>query len=187
LIPVGGQHFTHDIAIGLRTPQSAAENLKKKYGSAMISLVANDETIEVEGVGGRKARSVLRRDLVEVIEPRAEETLQLVHQDIRLSGLLPVLGSGVVLTGGASQLEGILEMAEFLFDVPVRRGTPGKVGGLTEIVRSPAFATAVGLLLFGLSQKGYTEAVPMALASSSTERKNQTWSIRLRDLFDGLF
>lgn len=187
LIPVGGQHFTHDIAIGLRTPQMSAEDLKKKFGSAMMSLVSDEDMIEVEGVGGRKARSVLRRDLAEVIEPRAEETLQLIHQDIKLSGLLPVLGSGVVLAGGASQLEGLLEMAEFLFDVPVRRGIPGKVGGLTEIVRSPGFATSVGLLLFGLSQKGYTEAVPVALASSNNDRKSSNWSSRFRDLFDGLF
>lgn len=187
LIPVGGQHFTHDIAIGLRTPQMAAEDLKKKFGSAMASIVPAEETIEVEGVGGRKSRTVLRRDLVEVIEPRAEETLQLIQQDLKLSGLLPVMGSGVVFSGGASQLEGLLEMAEFLFDIPVRRGVPGKVGGLTEIVRSPAFATAVGLLLFGLSQKGYTEAVPVALASTNGEKKNPLWPIRFRDLFDGLF
>lgn len=187
LIPVGGQHFTHDIAIGLRTPQMAAEDLKKKFGSAMASIVPAEETIDVEGVGGRKSRTVLRRDLVEVIEPRAEETLQLIQQDLKLSGLLPVMGSGVVFTGGASQMEGLLEMAEFLFDIPVRRGIPGKVGGLTEIVRSPAFSTAVGLLLFGLSQKGYTEAVPVAMASVNGEKKNSLWPIRFRDLFDGLF
>lgn len=187
LIPVGGQHFTHDIAIGLRTPQMAAEDLKKKFGSAMASIVPAEETIDVEGVGGRKSRTVLRRDLVEVIEPRAEETLQLIQQDLKLSGLLPVMGSGVVFTGGASQMEGLLEMAEFLFDIPVRRGIPGKVGGLTEIVRSPAFSTAVGLLLFGLSQKGYTEAVPVAMASANGEKKNSLWPIRFRDLFDGLF
>ncbi len=187
LIPVGGQHFTHDIAIGLRTPQVSAEDLKKKFGSAMASIVPAEETIEVEGVGGRKARMVLRRDLVEVIEPRAEETLQLIHQDLKLSGLLPVLGSGVVFSGGASQLEGLLEMAEFLFDIPVRRGIPGRIGGLTEIIRSPQFATSVGLLLFGLSQKGYTEAVPVALASSGSDRGKSIWPIRFRDLFDGLF
>lgn len=187
LIPVGGQHFTHDIAIGLRTPQMSAEELKKKFGSAMASIVPPEETVEVEGVGGRKARVVLRRDLVEVIEPRAEETLQLIHQDLKLSGLLPVMGSGVVFSGGASQLEGLLEMAEFLFDIPVRRGIPGRVGGLTEIVRSPQFATSVGLLLFGLSQKGYTEAVPVALASNGTDRAKSLWPIRIKDLFDGLF
>jgi len=161
VIPVGGQHFTHDIAIGLRTPQISAEDLKKKYGCAIAVLTNENETIEVEGVGGRKARTVLRRDLAEVIEPRAEETLQMVSNDLRMSGLLPLLGSGVVLTGGASQLEGLIEMGEFVFDIPVRRGLPTsnkKVGGLTDVVKSTAFATAVGLLLFGLAQKKFTKA-----------------------------
>lgn len=188
LIPVGGQHFSHDIAIGLRTPQSSAEELKKKYGAAMLSLVSDDETIEVEGVGGRKARTVLRRDLVEVIEPRAEETLQLIQQDLRLSGLIPLIGSGVVLTGGASQMEGLLEMAEFIFDVPVRKGIPGKVGGLTEVVRSASFSTAVGLLLFGQSKKRYTEATPMAVpGASKIEKQGSNWSLKVKDFFDGLF
>lgn len=187
LIPVGGQHFTHDIAIGLRTPQGAAEDLKKKFGSAMASLVPREETIEVEGVGGRKARTVLRHDLAEVIEPRAEETLQLIHQDIKLSGLMPVLGSGVVLTGGASEMEGLLEMAEFLFDIPVRRGSPGKVGGLSEVIRSPRFSTAVGLLIFGLSRKGYTEAIPVASLAAGGDRSRGNWSNRIRDFIDGLF
>lgn len=187
LIPVGGQHFSHDVAIGLRTPQSSAEELKKKYGSAMKTLVPEEETIEVEGVGGRKSRTVLRRDLVEVIEPRAEETLQLIQQDIRLSGLLPLMGSGVVLTGGASQLEGMLEMAEFIFDIPVRKGIPGKVGGLTEIVRASSFSTAVGLLLYGQSKKRYTEAFPVAVHGSNKETDGSRWSMKMKDFFEGLF
>jgi cell division protein FtsA len=174
VIPVGGQHFSHDIAIGLRTPQIAAEELKKKYGCAIATLVNEDETIEVEGVGGRKARTVLRRDLAEVIEPRAEETLQMISNDLRMSGLLPLLGSGVVLTGGSSQLEGLIEMGEFVFDVPVRRGLPTsnkKIGGLTEVVKSPAFATAVGVLLYALAQKRFTKA------SSMTGLSNQkSWN-----------
>jgi cell division protein FtsA len=160
LIPVGGSYFTHDIAIGLRTPQVSAEELKKKYGCALATLVSENETIEVEGVGGRKSRTVLRRDLAEVIEPRAEETLQLIQNDLRMSGLLPLLGSGVVLTGGGSQLEGLIEMGEFIFDIPVRKGVPQQVGGLTELVRSPSYANAVGLLLYGLqnNQKKYVAA-----------------------------
>lgn len=192
LIPVGGQHFTHDIAIGLRTPQFSAEELKKKFGSAISSRIPGEEMVEVEGVGGRKSRTVMRRDLVEVIEPRAEEILQLIHQDLKLSGLLPVLGSGVVLTGGASQLEGLLEMAEYLFDIPVRRGIPGKVGGLTEVVKSPASSTAVGLLLFGLSQKGFTDAVPVSISHAAGEKTNSmfgfsSWNEKVKNFFDGLF
>lgn len=153
VIPVGGQHFTHDVAVGLRTPQFSAEGLKKKYGCAMASMVNDNETIEVEGVGGRKARVMPRKDLADVIEARAEETLNLIANDIRMSGLVPYLGSGIVLTGGASQLDGLIEMGEFIFDIPVRRGLPGKVGGLVEVVKSGEFATAVGLLLYGLSQR----------------------------------
>lgn len=152
-IPIGGQHFTHDVAVGLRTPQFAAEVLKKKYGCAMASMVNESETIEVEGVGGRKARVIPRKDLADVIEARAEETLNLLANDIRMSGLMPMLGSGIVLTGGASQLEGLVEMGEFIFDVPVRRGGPREIGGLTDVVRTGEFSTAVGLLLYALGQR----------------------------------
>jgi len=158
VIPIGGQHFTHDVAVGLRTPQVSAEELKVKYGCAMASLVSEEEVMDVEGVGGRKTRTVLRREIADVIEPRAEETLQLIQNDLRMSGLLPLMGSGIVLTGGASQLDGLIEMGEFVFDVPVRRGAPGKVGGLAEIVKSPASSTAVGLLLYGFSQNKHQGA-----------------------------
>ena len=149
-IPVGGQHFTHDVAVGLRTPQIAAEELKKKHGSALASLIQDNESIEVEGVGGRKSREIPKKDLATVLEARAEETLSLIANDVRLSGLLPMLGSGIILTGGASQLEGLGEMGEFIFDVPVRRGHPGKVGGLTDVIKASEYATCVGLLLYGL-------------------------------------
>ncbi|MEK2646585.1 cell division protein FtsA [Bdellovibrio sp. BCCA] len=152
-IPVGGQHFTHDVAVGLRTPQFAAESLKIKHGCAMASMVNENETIEVEGVGGRKARVIPRKDLADVIEARAEETLNLVANDIRMSGVMPMLGSGIVLTGGASQLDGLVEMGEFIFDIPVRRGAPREIGGLTDVVKSGEFSAAVGLLLYALGQK----------------------------------
>ncbi len=152
LIPVGGSHFTHDIAVGLRTPQAAAEELKKKFGCAMAGLIEAQEAIEVEGVGGRKSRTVLRKDLAEVIEPRAEEVLQMIHQDIQRSGLLPMLGSGVVLTGGGSQLDGMIEMGEFVLDLPVRRGLPVGIGGINEIVKSASHAAAVGLLMYGYKE-----------------------------------
>jgi cell division protein FtsA len=150
LIPLGGQHFTHDVAVGLRTPQFAAEELKKKYGCAMASMVNENETIEVEGVGGRKSRVIPRKDLADVIEARAEETLNLIANDIRMSGLMPMLGSGIVLTGGGSQLDGLVEMGEFIFDIPIRRGSPRDIGGLTDVVKSAEFSTAVGLLLCAL-------------------------------------
>lgn len=152
-IPVGGQHFTQDVAVGLRTPQVSAEELKKKHGCALASIVSEADSIEVEGVGGRKARQIPRKDLSVVLEARAEETLNLIANDVRLSGLVPLLGSGIVLTGGASQLEGLVEMGEFIFDIPVRRGVPGKVGGLQDVVKSAEYATCVGLLLYGLRER----------------------------------
>lgn len=189
VIPVGGQHFTHDIAIGLRTPQIAAEEIKRKYGCAMSSLVGEDEVVEVEGVGGRKARTVLRRDLSEVLEPRAEETLQLIQNDIQMSGLAPLMGSGVVLTGGASQMEGMLEMAEFILDLPVRKGLPvhanSNVGGLVEVVRSPAFSTAVGILRYGLTKKRFTKASSTAEIELPATMTNLGQKIKniIEDLF----
>ncbi|MFP5519125.1 MAG: cell division protein FtsA [Bdellovibrionia bacterium] len=152
VIPVGGSHFTHDVAVGLRTPQVAAEGLKKKYGCAMASMVNETETIEVDGVGGRKPRVIPRRDLADVIEARAEETLNLIANDVRMSGLMPMLGSGIVLTGGASQLDGLVEMGEFIFDIPVRRGVPSHIGGLTDVVKTADYASAVGLLLYAFEE-----------------------------------
>lgn len=149
---VGGSHFTHDVAVGLRTPQTNAEKLKKKFGCAMPSLVNVQETIEVEGVGGRKTRTVFRKDLCDIIEPRAEETLNLINNELQKSGMINLLGSGIVLTGGASELDGLIEMADFTFDLPVRKGVPQSVGGLTDIVGYPSFSTAVGLILYGLEQ-----------------------------------
>lgn len=185
-IPVGGQHFTHDVAVGLRTPQFAAEELKKKHGCAMASMVNENETIEVEGVGGRKARMIPRRDLVDVIEARAEETLNLIANDIRMSGLVPMLGSGIVLTGGASQLDGLVEMGEFIFDIPVRRGAPTQVGGLTDVVKTGEYSVAVGLLLYALAQN------KDILANHSASDVNISESLdgitkRIKDFFGQIF
>jgi cell division protein FtsA len=153
LLPVGGQNFTHDVAIGLKTTQNHAETLKRKYGCALPEMVNEDEAIEVESVGGRKPRTLMRRDLCEVVEARAEETLELIHRDLEEKGLIGKLGSGVVLTGGASLLNGLVEMGDFVLDVPVRKGWPEKVGGLVDVVRQPTCATVVGVMLYGLSQE----------------------------------
>ena len=188
-VPVGGSHFTQDIAMGLRTPQTSAETVKKKFGCAITDLVDENETIEVEGVGGRKPRAILRRDLCAVIEPRAEETISLVWQEIRQSGLDSQMGSGLVLTGGACQLEGLLEMGEFIADVPVRKGFPERVGGLTDIVKMPEAATAVGLLIYGLENMNANErkqlmashsndSVPIADAMTDLAKK-------VKDFFNG--
>lgn len=153
VIPIGGAHFTNDISVGLRTPQFAAEKLKKKYGTAVASLVSEDDIVEVEGVGGRKARTIPRRELAHIIEARAEECLGMIANNIRSSGLQPVLGSGIVITGGTSSMDGLIEMGEFVFDIPVRRGFPKQVGGLKDVVKGGEFATSIGLLLHGYEQK----------------------------------
>lgn len=154
IVPVGGSHFTQDVAVGLRTPQVFAEILKKKYGCALATLVGDEETVEVEGVGGRKARSVARKELAHILEARSEECLSMVANHIRMSGLQPLLGSGVVITGGASQLDGLVEMGEFVFDLPIRRGYPQLVGGLKDVVKGCEFATSIGLLLYAVELKG---------------------------------
>jgi cell division protein FtsA len=148
VVAVGGEHFTSDIAVGLRTPIPDAEKLKRKSGCALSSMVDEDDTIEVASVGGRKPRLMARRILSEILQPRAEEIFHLVWDEIRRAGYEKSLNSGIVLTGGGSILEGMPEIAEQIFDLPVRRGYPTDVGGLSDHVSTPVFATPVGLLLY---------------------------------------
>lgn len=148
VVPVGGHHFTHDVAVGLRTPQKSAEEIKRKFGCALCDLIDGEEMIEVEGVGGRKARFVPKKYLSAVIEPRAEETLGLIRDKLANRGLFKHLGSGFVITGGGSQLQGLLEMGEFILESPLRRGYPDRADGLKDIVKNPSIATAVGLLMY---------------------------------------
>ncbi len=148
VINVGGNHITNDIAVGLRTPQTEAEKLKIRHGCCLKEMIAPEETIEVPGVGGRQPRIVSRRLLAEIIEPRTEEMFQLIKAEIEKTGYTELLGSGVVITGGASLLEGMPELSEMVFDMPVKRGYPFGMGGLRDIVNSPKFATGVGLLKY---------------------------------------
>ena len=149
VLTIGGDHFTNDIALGLRTPMGEAEKIKQRYGCAMASLVDEGENIEVASVGGRKPRNMSRRVLAEIIEPRAEELLELVQRELIKSGYEDMLGAGVVLTGGCALLDGLPELGEKIFGMPARRGFPQGMGGLTDVVASPAFATGVGLVLYG--------------------------------------
>ncbi len=148
VVPVGGDHFTNDIAVGLRTPIPDAEKVKRKYGCALSAMVDEDETIEVASVGGRKPRVMARRILSEILQPRAEEIFHLVWDEIRRAGYEKSLNSGIVLTGGGAILEGMPEIAEQIFDLPIRRGSPTGVGGLADHVSSPTFGTPVGLALY---------------------------------------
>ena len=148
VVGVGGDHFTNDIAVGLRTPVPEAEKIKRKNGCALSAMVDDDETIEVASVGGRRPRVMARRILSEILQPRAEEIFHLLWDEIRRAGYEKSLNSGIVLTGGGAILEGLPEIAEQIFDLPIRRGCPTGVGGLADHVNSPAFASAVGLVLY---------------------------------------
>lgn len=150
VLAIGGNHITNDIAIGLRTPQAEAEKIKKTYGCAMTALVRKDDTIEVPSTGGRESRILSRQILSEIIEPRVEEMFHLIKREVEISGFSDLIASGVVLTGGAASMEGITDLAEKIFKLPVRRGFPKGIGGLVDVVSSPMYATSVGLILFGL-------------------------------------
>ena len=157
VLALGGNNLTNDIAYGLRTPMQSAEDIKVKHGCALADMIKNDEVIEVPSVGGREHRTLSRRVLAEICEPRVEEILALVDQELVKSGYKNLIAAGVVLTGGTSMIEGMQELAEQIFDLPVRVGYPARLGGLHDVVNSPQFATAVGLLIFGAEKENQTE------------------------------
>ncbi len=149
VISLGGNQVTGDIAVGLRTPQSEAEKIKKKFGCAMTALASEEETIEVPSVGGHKPRTVSRHILGEIIEPRMEEIFDLVWREMMKSGYDRYISSGIVITGGTASMEGMVELAEQVFNLPVRRGIPRGITGLVDVVSSPMYATGVGLVIYG--------------------------------------
>ncbi|AWL12918.1 Cell division protein [Saliniradius amylolyticus] len=149
VIPVAGNQITSDIAKIFRTPISHAEEIKVNYACALKDMVSMEENIEVPSVGGRPSRTMSRHTLAEVIEPRYQELFELVHEQIRASGLEEQIAAGIVITGGSAKMEGAVEFAEELFHVPVRVGKPQGVKGLSEYVDDPGFATVVGLLQYG--------------------------------------
>ncbi len=149
VLPLGGGHVTNDIAVGLRTPLEAAEGIKRKYGCALPELVSEEETMEVPSVGGREPRILSRQLLVKIIQPRVEEIFEHIRREIARSGYWDALAAGAVLTGGATSMEGVPELAEDVLGIPTRRGLPRGIGGLTDVVKSPAYSTGVGLVRFG--------------------------------------
>ncbi|MCC5826209.1 cell division protein FtsA [Alkalimonas sp.] len=158
VVPVAGNQVTSDIAKIFRTPISHAEDIKVQYGCALRSMVGKEESIEVPSVGGRPARSMSRHTLAEVIEPRYQELFELVMEEIHSSGLEEQIAAGVVLTGGAAKIEGAVEFAEDVFQMPVRLGHPMQVTGLKDYVQDPAYASVVGLLLYGLESQEQSKA-----------------------------
>ena len=149
VIPIAGDQVTNDIAVALRTPTQHAEEIKIRYACALAQLASPDESIEVPSVGERAPRRLARQTLAEVVEPRYEELLTLVQAEIRRSGFEDLVAAGVVLTGGSAKMEGLVELAEEIFQMPVRLGAPNSVTGLVDVVRNPIYATGVGLLMFG--------------------------------------
>jgi len=152
VIPIAGDQVTNDIAMALRTPTQHAEEIKVKYACALTHLAASDEMIKVPSVGDRPARDLSRQALAEVVEPRYEELFTLIRDELRRSGYEDMVAAGIVLTGGTSRMEGVSELAEEIFHMPVRIACPQNVRGLADVVRNPIYATGVGLLHYALQE-----------------------------------
>lgn len=150
VLPVGSIHVTNDISIGLRTSIESAEMIKKKYGCADLSLVDASELVDVPSVGGRAPRRLFRQELTQIIQPRVSEIMEMVDHELMKSGKKDMLAAGIVLTGGGSMLEGCVEAAERVFNMPVRIGVPADIVGLKDVVATPQYANGVGLLKYGI-------------------------------------
>ncbi|MDD5033860.1 MAG: cell division protein FtsA [Methylococcaceae bacterium] len=149
VIPIAGDQVTNDIAVALRTPTQHAEEIKLKYACALTQLAKLEDAIEVPSIGDRPSRQISKLNLAEIVEPRYEELLLLVQAELRRSGFEDMIAAGIVLCGGSARVEGLVELAEEIFHMPVRLGLPQHVSGLSEVIRNPAYATGAGLLLFG--------------------------------------
>ena len=196
VIVMGGHRVTQDVAHGLRTSVSESELIKRKHGCALLSMLEEDETIQVPGVGPRPPREFQRRYLAEIIEPRVEEIFELARQELMSSGFMELAASGIVLTGGGSQMEGMCEIAEDIFQMPVRKGIPVQArsnggrelglseGGFAEVIQDPKFATGVGLVLYGARHEP-VEVDNEFLAHSEKGSPSLTsrFMSRMRDMF----
>lgn len=158
VIPIAGDQVTNDIAIALRTPTQAAEDIKLKFACALSAMANGDDLVDVPGTSERPGKKISRKMLADVVEPRYEELFSLVQAELRRSGFEELVAAGIVLTGGASKVTGGVELAEKVFRMPVRLGTPQRVRGMPDIVENPAYSTAIGLLLFGLEQQNMPRA-----------------------------
>ncbi len=150
VLGLGGHNLTNDLSIGLRTPIKEAERLKEEFGCSMASMIDKDQVIEVPSVGGRKSRKLSRRVMGEILEPRVEEMLTLINQEMVDSNYKEMVNAGIVMTGGTSILENMVDLAEQIFDLPVRIGNPEDIGGVVDVVSTPQWATGVGLVVFGM-------------------------------------
>ena len=181
VIPIAGDQVTNDIAVALRTPTQYAEDIKVRYACALTQLANPEETIEVPSVGDRPPRRLARQTLAEVVEPRYEELFSLVQAELRRSGYEDLIAAGIVLTGGSSKMEGVIELAEEIFHMPVRVGVPQFVSGLSDVVKNPIYSTGVGLLLFG--QRQIHDSIPGVHLNGSVKG---VWE-RMKNWFQGNF
>jgi len=182
VIPIAGDQITNDIAMALRTPTKDAEEIKRRHGCALRELADPQEMIEVSGVGDRPSRKLSRQTLAEVIEPRVEELYSLVQAELRRSGFEELLSSGVVITGGSGAMQGMVELGEEVFHMPVRLGSPQYVEGLMDVIRNPIHATGVGLLLYGFESmsRRTTRGAPIS------SNLGDVWD-RMKSWFSGQF
>jgi cell division protein FtsA len=176
VIPIAGDQVTNDIAMALRTPTQNAEEIKVKYACALTQLAGAEETIKVPSVGERPPRDLSRQALAEVVEPRYEELFTLIQSELRRSGFEDVVAAGIVLTGGTSTMEGVVELAEEIFHMPVRLASPQGISGLADVVNNPMYSTGVGLLMYGLQQQGHGNSqVNRSEESENLMDKIKTW------------
>lgn len=175
VIPIAGDQVTNDIAVALRTPTQHADEIKIKFGHALPEMLEGDESIEVPSVGDRPARRLSRHTLAEVIRPRYEELFTLIARELRRSGFDELSAGGIVLTGGSSKMAGVCELAEEVFDTPVRLGTPQVIAGLTDVAHNPIHATGVGLLVFGQKNLPQYSGVPESSGFGSIWERMKSW------------
>jgi cell division protein FtsA len=182
VIPIAGDQVTNDIAVALRTPTLHAEEIKINHACALTQLASLEDTIEVPSIGDRPARRISKQNLAEIVEPRYEELMILVQTELRRSGFEDLITAGVVVTGGSSKMEGLVDLAEEVFHMPVRLGVPSDVGGLTDVVSNPIYATGVGLLMFGQQNRGSSQKMQY----SERESSGGVWA-RMKNWFQGNF
>ena len=178
VIPIAGDQVTNDIAMALRTPTQNAEEIKIKYACALASLAGENETIKVPSVGERNDRDLSRQTLAEVVEPRYDELFTLVQAELRRSGFEDLVAAGIVLTGGTSKMEGVVELAEEIFHMPVSIGKPQGITGLIDIVRNPIYSTAVGLLLYGSETQTESISRPQEEGATKFTDKVKKWFMK---------
>lgn len=181
VIPIAGDQVTNDIAVALRTPTKHAEAIKLKHASLATNLVDPNEAIEVTSVAGRPSRQISKKALVEVVSARYEELFTLVLAELRRSGFEDLVAAGIVITGGAAMVEGIVDLAESVFQMPVRVGFPQYVSGLRDVLQSPSYSTGVGLLLYGYQQQYHGHPTAFMLGDG-----NGLWG-RMKNWFQGNF